>query len=48
MKVAPLGFGCMSMNYNRGKAKDEKEMIRLLHKCVDYGVNLFDTAEEIG
>lgn len=48
MKVAPLGFGCMGMNYNRGKAKDEKEMIRLLHKCVDYGVNLFDTAEVYG
>lgn len=48
MKVAPLGFGCMGMNYNRGKAKDEKEMIRLLHKCIDYGVNLFDTAEVYG
>lgn len=35
----------MGMNYNRGKAKDEKEMIRLLHKCIDYGVNLFDTTE---
>lgn len=35
MKVTALGFGCMGMNYNRGMAKDEKEMIRLLHKCVD-------------
>lgn len=48
MKVTALGFGCMGMNYNRGKAKDEKEMIRLLHKCVDYGINLFDTAEVYG
>lgn len=48
MKVTALGFGCMGMNYNRGMAKDEKEMIRLLHKCVDYGVNLFDTAEVYG
>lgn len=48
MKVTALGFGCMGMNYNRGMAKDEKEMIRLLHKCVDWGINLFDTAEVYG
>ncbi len=48
MKVTALGFGCMGMNYNRGMAKDEKEMIRLLHKCVDFGINLFDTAEVYG
>lgn len=48
MKVTALGFGCMGMNYNRGMAKDEKEMIRLMHKCVDYGINLFDTAEVYG
>lgn len=48
LRVTALGFGVMGMNYNRGKAKDEKEMIRLLHKCVDYGVNLFDTAEIYG
>ncbi len=48
MKVSALGFGCMGMNYNRGIPKDEKEMIRLLHKCVDFGVNLFDTAEVYG
>lgn len=48
MKVSALGFGCMGMNYNRGLAKNEKEMIKLLHKCVDYGINLFDTAEVYG
>lgn len=48
MKVTALGFGCMGMNYNRGMAKDEKEMIKLLHKAVDFGVNLFDTAEVYG
>lgn len=48
IKVTALGFGCMGMNYNRGMAKDEKEMIKLLHKCVDFGINLFDTAEVYG
>ena len=28
MKVTALGFGCMGMNYNRGEAKDENEMIK--------------------
>lgn len=48
MKVTALGFGCMGMSYNRGMIKDEKEMIKLLHKCVDFGINLFDTAEVYG
>lgn len=48
MKVTALGFGCMGLNYNRGKAKSEKEMINLLHKCVDYGITLYDTGEVYG
>lgn len=48
MKVSALGFGCMGMSYNRGLPKDENEMIKLLHKAVDYGVTLFDTAEVYG
>ncbi len=48
MTVTALGFGCMGMSYNRGPAKDEKEMIKLLHKAVDYGITLFDTAEIYG
>ena len=48
MKVAALGFGCMGMSYNRGKAKDENEMIALLRQCVDYGITLFDTGEVYG
>ncbi len=48
MKVTALGFGCMGMSYNRGPAKDEKDMTKLLHKAVDYGITLFDTAEIYG
>lgn len=48
MKVSAIGFGVMGMTYNRGIIKDEKEMINLLHKAVDYGVTLFDTAEVYG
>ncbi len=48
MTVTALGFGCMGMSYNRGPVKEEKEMIKLLHKAVDYGITLFDTAEIYG
>ncbi len=30
MKVTALGFGCMGMNYNRGMAKDESEIIYII------------------
>lgn len=48
MEVSALGFGVMGMNYNRGPHPDKKAAIRLLHQAVDYGVNLFDTAEVYG
>jgi len=48
MEVSSLGFGVMGMNYNRGPHPDKKAAIRLLHQAVDYGVNLFDTAEIYG
>ena len=48
MDVSALGFGVMGMNYNRGSHPDKKAAIRLLHQAIDYGVNLFDTAEIYG
>jgi len=47
-EVSALGFGCMGMNYHRGVVPDKKLMISLLHKAVDCGVTLFDTAEIYG
>lgn len=49
LEVSALGLGCMTMNggqYNL--PKDKQEMIRLIHKAVDSGVTLFDTAEVYG
>lgn len=48
LNVSALGFGVMGMTYNRGPAPDKKSMINLLHKAVDYGITLFDTAEIYG
>lgn len=47
-EVSALGLGVMGMNYHRGPVPDRKTMINLLHKAVDLGVTLFDTAEVYG
>jgi aryl-alcohol dehydrogenase-like predicted oxidoreductase len=36
------------MSFGYGPAKDEKEMIQLIHKAVEMGVTFFDTAEVYG
>lgn len=44
MEVSELGFGVMGMTYNRSQHPEKKECIRMLHKAVDRGITLFDTA----
>lgn len=44
LEVSALGFGVMGMTYNRSQHPDKASCIRLLHKAVDRGVTLFDTA----
>jgi aryl-alcohol dehydrogenase-like predicted oxidoreductase len=39
LKVSQIAFGCMSL------PPDESESIPLLHKAIDIGINLFDTAD---
>ncbi len=46
--VSEIGLGCMSMNFGYGRPSPEKDMIELIHKAVDMGVTLFDTAESYG
>ncbi len=48
MSVSAIGLGCMSMNFGYGRPSPEKDMIELIHKAVDMGVTLFDTAESYG
>ena len=47
LEVAALGLGCMGMSQSYGPA-DEAESIATLHRAVDLGVTLFDTAEVYG
>jgi len=48
LKVSALGLGCMGMSFGLGPAADKKEMITLIHKAVEKGINFFDTAEVYG
>lgn len=48
LDVSALGLGCMGMSHAYGPSSDETAAIRTLHRAVDLGVTLFDTAEVYG
>ncbi|MCW4116073.1 aldo/keto reductase [Aurantimonas sp. MSK8Z-1] len=47
LTVSAMGLGCMGMSQSYGAA-DEAESIRTLHRAIELGVTLFDTAEVYG
>lgn len=44
LTVSSIGFGIMGMTHHRSQHPDKKQCIDLLHKAVDCGITLFDTA----
>ncbi|MGC7102065.1 aldo/keto reductase [Amycolatopsis lurida] len=47
--VSALGLGCSSMSHGYGPVnRDERESAQVLHRAVELGVNLFDTADVYG
>ncbi|MDY7527956.1 MULTISPECIES: aldo/keto reductase [unclassified Cryobacterium] len=47
--VSRLGLGCMGMSaFYSGAGTDEAESVRTIHRAIDLGVTLFDTAEIYG
>ncbi|PBC83938.1 Predicted oxidoreductase [Streptomyces sp. 2224.1] len=47
--VSALGLGCSSMSYGYGSGqRDDEESTRVIHRSLDLGVNLFDTADVYG
>jgi aryl-alcohol dehydrogenase-like predicted oxidoreductase len=46
-KVSEIGLGCMGMSWAYGPA-DERESARALHRALDLGVTLLDTADMYG
>ena len=47
LSVFPVGLGCMGMSHGYG-GQEEGDAIRTLHRAVELGVTLFDTAEVYG
>jgi aryl-alcohol dehydrogenase-like predicted oxidoreductase len=47
LKVSAIGLGCMGMSQSYGPPDDE-ESIRTLHRALDLGVTLIDTADAYG
>lgn len=48
LSVSALGLGCMGMSHAYGPSNDESSSIATLHRAVELGVTLFDTAEVYG
>ena len=48
LKVSRIGLGAMGMSGTYGAATDEAESIRTIHRALDLGVTLLDTAEVYG
>lgn len=50
LPVSALGLGCMSMShaYGRPEERDERQSIATIHRALELGVTLFDTAEAYG
>jgi aryl-alcohol dehydrogenase-like predicted oxidoreductase len=47
LTVSAIGLGCMGMSHGYG-GQDEAASIRTLHRAVELGVSLFDTADAYG
>ena len=48
LTVSRIGLGAMSMSGSYGAAPDEAESIRTIHRALELGVTLLDTAEAYG
>ena len=48
IQVSTMGLGCMGMSWAYGSPADETEAITVIHRALELGVTLFDTADVYG
>lgn len=48
LQVSAIGFGCWEMGGNQYGVVDDSEEVRAVHRAIDLGVTLFDTAAIYG
>src|SRR5918911_4098486 len=48
LEISAIGFGCWEMGGNQYGAVDDREEMRAVHRAIDLGVTLFDTAAAYG
>jgi len=50
LAVSPLGLGCMGMSefYGPAQTRDDARSIRVIHRAIELGVTLLDTADMYG
>lgn len=48
LEVSAIGLGCMGMDHAYGPSADRQEMIKLIHRAIELGCDLFDTAVVYG
>src|SRR6476646_8388982 len=48
LEVSAIGLGCMGMTFSYAPFPEKKDMIVLIRKAIEIGVNFFDTAEVYG
>lgn len=48
LEVSAIGLGCMGMTFSYPPFPEKKDMIVLMRRAVELGVNFFDTAEVYG
>ena len=48
LEVSAIGLGCMGMTFSYPPFPEKKDMIVLIRRAVELGVNFFDTAEVYG
>jgi aryl-alcohol dehydrogenase-like predicted oxidoreductase len=48
LEVSAMGFGCMGMSHGRDTPLEKREAFAVIHRAIEDGVTLFDTAEVYG